>query len=96
VSNVPHFTSVHLTRRDRFVILASDGLWDVLEDDEAVRLASEVSKNASAYGSRSSVSSTEARKLIPQAVADALLKRATELGSADNITVLVVWLEWES
>lgn len=36
VSCVPHVHARRLDSRDRFVILASDGLWDVLSDVEAV------------------------------------------------------------
>lgn len=37
----PELTYHRLRPRDRFLILASDGLWDMLGEDEAVRLAAE-------------------------------------------------------
>ena len=61
-------------------VLASDGLWDVLSDAEAVQLASAALQLA--------------RPGTPpaQRAADALLSRAQKLGTTDNTTVLVVVL----
>ncbi|CDO69373.1 hypothetical protein BN946_scf184961.g15 [Trametes cinnabarina] len=36
VTGTPYTTEVELTKKDEFLILACDGLWDVLEDQEAV------------------------------------------------------------
>jgi len=41
VSNVPDITSTELTDQDMFVIVACDGLWDVVEDQESVNLVLE-------------------------------------------------------
>jgi len=55
VTAEPYVALLELSRRDRFVILASDGLWDVVEDAEAVRMVSalvaeELKKGAAAAG----------------------------------------------
>jgi serine/threonine protein phosphatase PrpC len=61
-----------------FLIVACDGLWDVMEDDEAVHAVRDhVAKNGLA-------SRTE--------VASILVNEALERGSTDNITVIVKWL----
>ena len=80
VSCVPHVHARTLEERDRFLILASDGLWDALSDVEAVQLASDALRLA--------------RPGAPpaQRAADALLARAQKLGTTDNTTVLVVVL----
>jgi len=80
VSCEPHVHARTLDERDRFLILASDGLWDVLSDAEAVHLASDALQLA--------------RPGTPpaQQAADALLSRAQKLGTTDNTTVLVVVL----
>ena len=38
MSYVPEINRVFLTSNDKFLILATDGVWDFLSDDEAVRL----------------------------------------------------------
>lgn len=61
-----------------FLIVACDGLWDVMEDDEAVDLVrGHVAKNGLATR--------------PE-VASILVNEALERGSTDNITVVVSWL----
>lgn len=61
-----------------FLIVACDGLWDVIEDDEAVdAVHAHVAKNGMA--SRTDVASV-------------LVDEALERGSTDNITVVVYWL----
>ena len=38
VSNVPDIEEIELTNKTHFLIIASDGLWDVCEDQKAVDL----------------------------------------------------------
>ncbi|GJV79468.1 probable protein phosphatase 2C 59 [Tanacetum coccineum] len=53
-----------------FLILASDGLWDVVTNDEAVAMVKPIES--------------------PEDAAKKLMQEASERGSADNITVVVV------
>ena len=46
VSAQPDFLSVEVTHDDTYMVIASDGLWDVIENDEVGRLCSKI-KNAS-------------------------------------------------
>lgn len=64
-----HTLELHLTE-DRFLVLACDGVWDVLSDEDAVAACMEHRSAALA--------------------AHALVRRAFETGSDDNITALVV------
>mmetsp|Transcript_19386 Transcript_19386/g.40281 ORF Transcript_19386/g.40281 Transcript_19386/m.40281 type:complete len:390 (+) Transcript_19386:88-1257(+) len=65
-----------------FLIVACDGLWDVMEDHEAVNL---VRKFTAENPSRS-------KKCSKQEVASFLIEEALRRGSTDNITVVVCWL----
>ncbi|XP_047322120.1 probable protein phosphatase 2C 52 [Impatiens glandulifera] len=48
VISVPEFSHRVLTDRDKFVVLASDGIWDVLSNEEVVEIVSSVSTRSSA------------------------------------------------
>lgn len=74
-----------------FIIIACDGLWDVMEDKEAVEIVRRVSQQPLEYdvdplsGEQTPV---DHREKVAQTLADEALKR----GSTDNVTALVVWL----
>jgi serine/threonine protein phosphatase PrpC len=71
-------STCHPYTNGEFLIVACDGLWDVMEDDEAVdAVRAHVAKNGPA--SRTDVASI-------------LVNEALERGSTDNITVVVYWL----
>ena len=82
ISCEPQMLSRPLSPQDRLLILATDGLWDVVNDAQAVKIACEAARR---------VASTEA---AAKAAAETLVRRAGELGSLDNVTVLVAWVEW--
>ena len=66
-----------------FLIVACDGLWDVIEDQEAVNLVRDFVHDTTSIHSAKSRQEKVARSLIDEA-----LRR----GSTDNITVIVYWL----
>eukprot|EP00985_Skeletonema_marinoi_P010398 scaffold4886_cov91-Skeletonema_marinoi.AAC.3 len=68
----------HPYTNGEFLIVACDGLWDVMEDDEAVdAVRAHVAKNGMACRTD---------------VASILVNEALERGSTDNVTVVVYWL----
>ena len=84
-------------RKDEFILLASDGLWDVMTSQEVV---SYVNKRLRAVPKDSaSISSKEdekclnylRRKNMSRFIANEALRR----GSGDNISVVIVWLKDE-
>jgi protein phosphatase 2C len=88
VSAQPEVTTVELGERDEALVLATDGLWDVLSNEAVaatVAAAFAGARTAAAAGARS-----EERHVVVQRVASALVRDAILAGSADNITVLVV------
>jgi ubiquitin-protein ligase len=79
VSAVPYIQENQLTPKDQFLILACDGLWDVLRYEDVLSLV----YKAYQIG------------LNPNEIARKLAKKAMELGSQDNVTVVVVQFKWE-
>ena len=65
---------------DEFLIIACDGVWDVLTDDDAVALVRAVAPDG---GDAAEAERTAAERLVGEA-----LRR----GSTDNITAMVVFL----
>ena len=71
---VPECRSIVLSQGHEFLIIASDGLWDVVSDSEAVTRA----KNALSGGKTASEAAEE------------LCDLALKLGSSDNVTAVIV------
>ena len=90
----PEVTFIPRAKDDECLILASDGLWDVMTNEEACDLARRRillwhKKN----GSELSLVRGEGIDLAAQAAAEYLSNRALQKGSKDNITVVVVDLK---
>jgi serine/threonine protein phosphatase PrpC len=75
----PEVTRTQLTPDLRFLILATDGLWDVLTDQAAVDVA---------QGAREGLPGDEVK------MAEALVQAALLRGSMDNVTAAVMLLDW--
>lgn len=78
ITATPDITRTMLEEGDDFAILACDGLWSVLANKAAVRLAARALR----------------RYNDPTAAADALVRSALVRGSTDNVTVVLVALNW--
>ncbi|GAB0493446.1 hypothetical protein MMPV_004728 [Pyropia vietnamensis] len=74
----PDITRTVVEAGDDFAILACDGLWSVLANKSAVRLAARALR----------------RYNDPTVAADALVRSALLRGSTDNVTVVLVALNW--
>mmetsp|Transcript_15709 Transcript_15709/g.34468 ORF Transcript_15709/g.34468 Transcript_15709/m.34468 type:complete len:281 (-) Transcript_15709:85-927(-) len=88
VSNVPDITSTDLSTQDGFVVVACDGLWDVMNDQQAVELVNEsmrellpIQRQLEAEG-----------RSIAEILARMLVEEALARGSNDNISCLVIFL----
>ncbi|KAF5748339.1 abscisic acid insensitivity 1B [Tripterygium wilfordii] len=90
----PEITFIARAKDDECLILASDGLWDVMTNEEACDLAR---KRILVWHKKNGV--TLPRKMgdgidpAAQAAAEYLSNRALQKGSKDNITVIVVDLK---
>ena len=77
VSAEPEIISVPVREGDQFIIVATDGLWDVMDSDDAVNyvklsLKSGIAKNK---------------------IADVMVEEAMRLGTYDNVTVVIIWID---
>ena len=70
---------------DSFILLASDGLWDVMSSQEVVSYVHQVLDNTPISHK------DESRRSMAKDVVEEALRR----GSSDNITVTVIWLNGE-
>lgn len=78
---------------DEFILLASDGLWDVMNSQDAVNFVS--ARLAEAMVGTELLSKEERAKKMAvarQSMADIIVQEAMRCGSADNTSVVMVWL----
>jgi protein phosphatase 1L len=83
VSSEPELSVIRLTREDDFVLIASDGLWDVMTSADCV-----------AYIHALIEETTEELDVVDyDAITSMLVEEALRRGSYDNITVVIIWLQ---
>lgn len=83
VTGRPFTTATEITNEDEFLILACDGVWDVISDEGACKFVQGVFQNQQKKNER----------VDPQAAARALCHHAIEKATTDNVTVMVVKLD---
>lgn len=69
---------------DEFIILASDGLWDVMESNEAVDFC---------HAMLQSAESDSHKTVLRRHMAKHLTREAVQRGSSDNVCVVMIWLK---
>jgi serine/threonine protein phosphatase PrpC len=69
-----------------WLVLASDGVWDVVTNHEAISIAADVLMNTNIHDAAENAG-------VAQAVSDAIVRAAFQGGSDDNITALVVRIQ---
>jgi len=78
----PEVTVVNRHQGDELLVMASDGLWDVISNQEACALAKKCLLRARQKGS--------SRENAARVAATVLTRAAVDRGSRDNVTVLVI------
>lgn len=78
----PHIMERNLTEEDAFIVIATDGLWDVMNESEVVDFIYNYERETPRSSSRD--------------VSEALTEEAKKRNTADNITVTVVFLNYRS
>jgi len=77
VTAEPEVIATPLEKEDEFIILATDGLWDVFESNEAVDLVQRLIQQG----------------LPRDQVARWIVEESMRRGTYDNVTVVIVWLD---
>jgi len=75
---VPEYEQMQLSENNHFMIMASDGLWDKVSNEEAVEMVTQALQNKKPLND----------------IAQDLQNAAIEKGSRDNITVCVIKFDW--
>mmetsp|Transcript_57665 Transcript_57665/g.168860 ORF Transcript_57665/g.168860 Transcript_57665/m.168860 type:complete len:281 (-) Transcript_57665:61-903(-) len=88
VSNVPDITSTDLSPQDSFVILACDGLWDVINDQQAVELVLESMRELTPIARQLEAEGRSMAEILARMLVEEALARA----SNDNISCIVIFL----
>jgi len=88
VTSEPEVTVTSRTDKDEFIILASDGLWDVISNEVACRITRQCLTGRAARIFPHAISGSSASE-----AAAFLAELAMSRGSRDNISVVVVELK---
>jgi serine/threonine protein phosphatase PrpC len=88
VSNVPDITSTDLNPQDVFVIVACDGLWDVINDQQAVDLVRDCRRELAPLARQLEAEGRSEAEVLARMLVEEALAR----GSDDNISCVVVFL----
>jgi protein phosphatase 2C len=90
---VPEIKFMTRAEEDECLILASDGLWDVMTNDEVGEVARHLLRRRRRLMMSSSSSSSDDQISPAQFVADSLTEIACGRNSSDNISIIVVDLK---
>lgn len=104
VSAEPEIMIVDSSEEDKFLLVATDGLWHVFTSQEAVDAIISVvrtmemrDEDITELGGKTSDEESAKRQLyinyMRANIADVLVKQALQKGASDNITVIVKWLD---
>lgn len=87
ISHLPDVFHYKINKNDKCIVLACDGLWDVMSNQEVFDFIREnVSTVKNNYASRVHYSKNSDKN-----VAKSLSERAIKLGSHDNITIIIIF-----
>jgi len=89
VSCVPHQSQHEITKATPFMIIACDGIWDVMTDQEAVDLVAKSLKEK--FESRDPGEHPKELQSHVGEIVKSMIKAALDRGSQDNISVMLVY-----
>lgn len=99
VTSKPDITTFDVEDGDEFIVLASDGLWDVMSSQDAVTFVHNTLQSPNPLLENDSdkestlESETTPISVVHDKMADMLVAEALKRGTTDNVTVIVLWLK---
>jgi serine/threonine protein phosphatase PrpC len=82
-----------IEQSDEFVLLASDGLWDVMTSDDAVAFVHEKMTNELSSANVTMGDIDNYKLVLRRNMAKFVAREAIRRGSSDNVCVIIVWLD---
>ena len=79
-------------KSDEFVLLASDGLWDVMSSEEAVAYVHETMERGLSNAHVAKDEMSNCKLVLRRNMAKYVAREALRRGSSDNVCVVIVWL----
>jgi len=90
ISHVPDIFTYPLTNQDKFIVLACDGVWDVLENHEVINFVSDhlTNNHIELYDLPNGYNHRQHPREMT--IADKLARYAIARGSGDNVSVIII------
>jgi len=89
ISVKPHFKSIEITSNDQFVVLACDGVWDVMKDEEVCSYIHQTVLKKNNAKSWKDIT-TEQLQSVLETVALDIVQMCIDKRSQDNISIIIV------
>lgn len=92
VSHIPDSLVIKLERQDKFIIIACDGLWEVMTSEEAVNFVTShlTGLDDHIYGIRDEKGKVLYPVVETHSIAKRLALHAIAKGSGDNVTIMII------
>jgi len=92
----PEIISFNITQDDEYIVLASDGLWDVVTPDLAIkRINDQLALRQQIFNNGTGKDKDGFPPLTYDEIAQDLCELAIRLGSSDNVTIIILLFEHE-
>jgi serine/threonine protein phosphatase PrpC len=89
VTAEPDIHRTALESQDDFVVLATDGLWDVMSSQQVIKF---IHRHLESFDGGSALKPDYRRKALQGNMANLLVAEALRRGTMDNVTIVILWL----
>ena len=91
ISAVPHISTVPLSPTEEFLVLASDGLWVEIEDQDLVELIGRARERGRLWWQTWLIVTGE----TPEQIVSGITQKCAKGQFSDNITVMLLIFDWK-